>query len=174
MSILRIVRYISVYPQHFKLFRAIFIKECNGNAHNAIVAVWYLRRFIYIDSVVLVVLRIFVRAVLNVKVNRLVALLNVHVGKPADVTHSPPLLPSLIHFEISSLWFIVIGDTKPKMSAVYEQGEILFHQGEGWICHYNIAFFQQGQTLRGTEVAAALQGEFSHSPADQSAHHGRC
>ena len=78
----------------------------------------YLRCLIYVDSIVLIVLRIFVGAVLNVKINRLVALLNVHVGKPADISHSPPFLPSLIHFEISSLGFIVIRDTKPKMSAV--------------------------------------------------------
>ena len=193
MSILRIVRYISVYPQHFKLFRAIFIKERNGNAHDAIVTVRYLRCFIYIDSIVLIVLWIFVRAVLNVKVNRLVALLNVHVGKPADISHSPPFLSSLIHFKIGSLGFIIIRNTKPKMpaiiaqphfvflkvmknlayncmvhipqnqklfAAVYEQREILFHQGERRVCHHDVALFQQGQTFWRTEVAVALQRSF--------------
>ena len=53
---------------------------------------------------------------------------------------------------------IHIPQNQKLLAAVYKQREILFHQGEGRVCYHNVALLQQSQTLRGTEVAVALQG----------------
>lgn len=52
---------------------------------------------------------------------------------------------------------IHIPQNQKLLAAVYKQREILFHQGEGRVCYHNVALLQQSQTLRGTEVTAALQ-----------------
>ena len=69
----------------------------NGYTHYSVIVTGNISGLIYVDGIVVVVVRIFLGAILLVEGEFLVSLLYVEVRKPADVTKASPLISFLIN-----------------------------------------------------------------------------
>ena len=73
-----------VYIYYFELLGIVFVEECDGYAHNAIVVAGYVGSLIDIDGIVVVVLGILFGGVVFVEVEHLVAFAGVDIGEPIN------------------------------------------------------------------------------------------
>lgn len=61
------------------------------------------------------------------------ALFNIHICIPTNISHTPPFLSGFVNFEVGFLLLITIWYLKPKMPAIIAQPHfVIFHKWENF------------------------------------------
>ena len=70
-------------PYNFELLRAIFVQECNRDTHNFIIIAWNISRFRYLNSVIVIICRIFLWIISLNQYQLFMALFHIKICVPA-------------------------------------------------------------------------------------------